>query len=171
MKCNHCQSDDIKVIESRDVADGQAIRRRRMCVACGSRFTTYERIERPQLIIVKNDGTRQLFNRDKLLGGLYRACEKTPVTSMQLERVVSAIEQDLYACGDQETKSSKVGEMVMDQLAQLNEVAYVRFASVYRRFSDIASFERELSIVRQGKHITVVEVVNTAGTKAVNAGK
>ena len=171
MKCNHCQSDDIKVIESRDVADGQAIRRRRMCVACGSRFTTYERIERPQLIIIKNDGTRQLFNRDKLLGGLYRACEKTPVTSMQLERVVSAIEQDLYGCGDQETKSSKVGEMVMDQLAQLNEVAYVRFASVYRRFSDIASFERELSIVRQGKHITVVEAVNTAGTKVVNAGK
>lgn len=171
MKCNHCQSDDIKVIESRDVADGQAIRRRRMCVACGSRFTTYERIERPQLIIIKNDGTRQLFNRDKLLGGLYRACEKTPVTSMQLERVVSAIEQDLYACGDQETKSSKVGEIVMDQLAQLNEVAYVRFASVYRRFSDIASFERELSIVRQGKHITVVGAVNTAGAKAVNAGK
>jgi transcriptional repressor NrdR len=171
MKCNHCQSDDIKVIESRDVADGQAIRRRRMCVACGSRFTTYERIERPQLIIVKNDGTRQLFNREKLLGGLFRACEKTPVTSMQLEHVVSAIEQDLYACGDQETKSSKVGEMVMDQLAQLNEVAYVRFASVYRRFTDIASFERELSIVRQGKHITVVEVVNPAHRKVAGAGK
>lgn len=165
MKCNQCQSDDIKVIESRDVADGQAIRRRRMCVACGARFTTYERIERPQLIIVKNDGTRQLFNRDKLLGGLYRACEKTPVTTMQLEHIVSAIEQDLYACGEQETKSSKVGELVMDQLAQLNEVAYVRFASVYRRFTDIASFERELSIVRDGKHKHLTAIETTGNRK------
>lgn len=153
MKCNQCQSDDIKVIESRDVADGQAIRRRRMCVACGQRFTTYERLERPQLIVIKNDGTRELFNRSKLLAGLYRACEKTAVTSLQLDSVVNTIEQDLYACGEQEVSSSRVGELVMDQLARLNEVAYVRFASVYRRFKDIASFERELSIVRQGKHI------------------
>jgi len=153
MKCNQCQSDDIKVIESRDVAEGQAIRRRRMCVACGYRFTTYERVERPQLIVIKNDGTRELFSRTKLLSGLYRACEKTPVTSLQLDNVVNAVEQELYACGEQEVSSSKVGELVMDQLATLNEVAYVRFASVYRRFKDIASFEKELSIVRQGKHI------------------
>jgi transcriptional repressor NrdR len=153
MKCNQCQSDDIKVIESRDVAEGQAIRRRRMCVACGNRFTTYERLERPQLIIIKNDGTRELFNRSKLLSGLYRACEKTPVTSLQLDNVVNTVEQELYECGDQEVSSAKVGDLVMDQLARLNEVAYVRFASVYRRFKDIASFERELSLVRQGKHI------------------
>jgi transcriptional repressor NrdR len=153
MKCTQCHSDDIKVIESRDVSDGQAIRRRRMCVACGTRFTTYERIERPQLIIVKNDGTRQLFNRAKLLGGLYRACEKTPVTSLQLEKVINQIEQDLYDCGDTEVRSSRIGELVMSQLAGLNEVAYVRFASVYRRFKDIASFERELTNVRQGRHI------------------
>ena len=159
MKCNQCQSDDIKVIESRDVADGQAIRRRRMCVACGQRFTTYERLERPQLIVIKNDGTRQLFSRTKLLSGLYRACEKTPVTSLQLDGVVNAVEQELYACGEQEVSSSRVGELVMDQLARLNEVAYVRFASVYRRFKDIASFEKELSLVRQGKHITA-EVKN-----------
>lgn len=152
MKCNQCQSDDIKVIESRDVAEGQAIRRRRQCVACNYRFTTYERLERPQLIIVKNDGTRQLFSRTKLLAGLYRACEKTPVTSLELEKVVDAIEQELYACGEQEVRSTRVGELVMDQLARLNEVAYVRFASVYRRFKDIASFEAELSLVRQGKH-------------------
>src|SRR6201992_4239178 len=100
MKCNQCQSDDIKVIESRDVADGQAIRRRRMCNACGYRFTTYERIERPQLIVIKNDGTRELFNRSKLLAGLYRACEKTPVTSLQLEDLVSSVEQDLYSCDE-----------------------------------------------------------------------
>ena len=152
MKCTQCQSDDIKVIESRDVAGGQAIRRRRMCNGCEHRFTTYERLERPQLIVVKNDGTRELFNRAKLLAGLYRACEKTPVTSVDLERVVDAIEQEIYACGDQEVRSTRVGELVMDQLARLNEVAYVRFASVYRRFKDIASFEQELSLVKQGKH-------------------
>jgi len=157
MKCNQCQSDDIKVIESRDVAEGQAIRRRRMCVSCGYRFTTYERLERPQLIIVKNDGTRELFNRSKLLAGLYRACEKTSVSSLQLEQVVDSIEQELYACGDQEVRSTRIGELVMDQLARLNEVAYVRFASVYRRFKDIAGFERELSLVKQGKHIVEVK--------------
>ena len=152
MKCTQCQSEDIKVIESRDVAEGQAIRRRRMCNACGQRFTTYERLERPQLIIIKNDGKRELFNRAKLLAGLYRACEKTSVTSVELERVVDSIEQELYACGDQEVRSTRIGEMVMDRLAELNEVAYVRFASVYRRFKDIASFEQELSLVKQGKH-------------------
>ena len=158
MKCTQCQCDDIKVIESRDVAEGQAIRRRRQCVGCGYRFTTYERLERPQLIVIKNDKTRELFNRPKLLAGLFRACEKTPVTSLQLEQVVDAIEQELYACGDQEVRSSRIGELVMDQLAQLNEVAYVRFASVYRRFTDIASFEKELSLVKQGKHIPTEEV-------------
>jgi len=153
MKCTQCQSDDIKVIESRDVAEGQAIRRRRMCNGCGNRFTTYERLERPQLIVIKNDGKRELFNRAKLLAGLYRACEKTVVTSLQLERLVDSIEQELYACGEQEVRSTRVGELVMDQLARLNEVAYVRFASVYRRFKDIKSFEQELSLVREGKHL------------------
>ena len=153
MKCTQCQDADIKVIESRDVAEGQAIRRRRMCNNCGHRFTTYERLERPQLIVIKNDGTRELFNRSKLLAGLYRACEKTPVTSVELEKVVDNIEQELYACGEQEVKSAYIGELVMDQLARLNEVAYVRFASVYRRFKDLKSFEKELSLVREGKHI------------------
>jgi len=148
MKCNKCQSSDIRVIESRDVADGQSIRRRRMCNDCGYRFTTYERIERPQLVVVKHDGTRQLFNRDKLLGGLYRACEKTPVTSVQLEQMVSDIEDNLYACGDQEVSSATIGDLVMQRLSLLNEVAYVRFASVYRRFKDIASFEKELTLIR-----------------------
>ena len=157
MKCTQCHSDDIKVIESRDVADGQAIRRRRVCVACGQRFTTYERLERPQLIVVKKDGTRELFNRAKLLAGLYRACEKTPVTSLDLEGLINSVEQDLYACGDDEVSSSKIGALTMDQLARLNEVAYVRFASVYRRFKDIAGFEQELSLVKQGKHIAEVK--------------
>jgi transcriptional repressor NrdR len=151
MKCSQCQQADTKVIESRDVADGEAIRRRRVCTNCQNRFTTYERLERPQLIVVKNNGTRELFNREKLLGGLYRACEKTPITSLQLEQAVADIEAAIYACGEQEIPSAKIGDLVMDRLAQLNEVAYVRFASVYRRFKDIAGFERELIQIRERK--------------------
>jgi len=151
MKCSQCQHADTKVIESRDVADGEAIRRRRACIHCQHRFTTYERLERPQLIVIKNNGTRELFNREKLLAGLYRAGEKTAITSLQVERLVADTEQELYACGDTEIPSSKIGQMVMDRLALLNEVAYVRFASVYRRFKDIASFEKELSQIRELK--------------------
>lgn len=151
MKCSQCQQVDTKVIESRDVAEGEAIRRRRECINCQFRFTTYERLERPQIIVIKNNGNRELFNRDKLLAGLYRASEKTPITSMQLEHIVSDIEQELYACGEQEVSSSKVGDLVMERLADLNEVAYVRFASVYRRFKDIAGFERELLQIREQK--------------------
>lgn len=151
MRCSQCSCEDTKVIESRDAGDGQAIRRRRACPDCGYRFTTYERLERPQLIVIKNDGTRELFSRDKLLGGLYRACEKTAVTSLQLEALVADIEQNLYACGEQEIPSSKIGEMVMERLSSLNEVAYVRFASVYRRFTDIAGFERALTQIKKRK--------------------
>ncbi len=151
MKCNQCSSADTKVIESRDANEGETIRRRRACPACGYRFTTYERVERPQLIVIKNNGVRELFNRDKLLAGLYRACEKTPVTSLQLEQLVSGIEKELYACGDQEVQTAKLGEMIMERLAALNEVAYVRFASVYRRFKDIAGFEKELLQIRKRK--------------------
>ena len=152
MKCSQCQMVDTKVIESRDVAEGEAIRRRRACTHCQYRFTTYERVERPQLIVVKNDDTRELFNRDKLLAGLYRASEKTTVTSLQLEKLVAHVEQSIYACGDQEVSTAKIGELVMDELAKLDEVAYVRFASVYRRFKDIAGFERELLEIRQRKN-------------------
>lgn len=151
MKCSQCGQVETKVIESRDVAEGQSIRRRRACTNCQYRFTTYERVERPQLIVVKNNGTRELFSRDKLLSGLYRACEKTPVTSLQLERLVSDIEQQIYACGEQEIPTAQIGDLVMDRLAQLNEVAYVRFASVYRRFKDIAGFEKELLQIRERK--------------------
>lgn len=151
MKCSQCSSVDTKVIESRDVAEGQAVRRRRACPDCGHRFTTYERVERQNIIVIKNNGNRELFNREKLLAGLYRACEKTPVTSIQLESIVSDIEQQLYNCAEQEISTVSIGDMVMDRLALLNEVAYVRFASVYRRFKDIAGFERELLQIRQRK--------------------
>ena len=148
MKCSQCSLADTKVIESRDVAEGKAIRRRRECTACQHRFTTYERLERPQLIVIKNNGAQELFSREKLLAGLYRACEKTTVTSLELEQVVGRIEDKLYECGDTEIASSKIGQYVMDELALVNEVAYVRFASVYRRFKDIAGFEKELSVVK-----------------------
>jgi len=151
MKCSQCQQVDTKVIESRDVAEGEAIRRRRVCVKCNYRFTTYERLERPQLIVIKNNGLRELFNREKLLSGLYRACDKTPVTNLQLEKLVADIEHELYACGEPEVASTKIGQLVIDRLADLNEVAYVRFASVYRRFKDIAGFEKELSQIREHK--------------------
>ena len=151
MNCSRCHAADTKVIESREVTNGKAIRRRRVCSSCEYRFTTYERIEQPQLVVVKNNNVRELFNREKLIAGLYRACEKTPVTSLQLEQLVSDVEQQLYECGENEVPSAKIGELVMDNLAVLDEVAYVRFASVYRRFKDIASFERELSDIRKRK--------------------
>ena len=151
MKCHHCNSIDNKVIESRDVADGEAIRRRRQCLKCGYRWTTYERLERPSLVVVKRNGTRQLFSREKLLAGLQHACEKTSVTNLQLESFVASIERELYDRGEPEVSSTDIGELIMAGLPKLSEVAYVRFASVYRKFRDISSFERELSRIREGK--------------------
>lgn len=119
-----------------------------MCNKCGYRFTTYERIERPQLIIIKRDNSRELFNRQKLLSGIYRACDKTAVTSIQIDNLINKIEQELYDIGESEISSNAVGEIVMKFLSELNEVAYVRFASVYRRFKDIESFEKELNIFK-----------------------
>jgi transcriptional repressor NrdR len=151
VKCHHCGSCDNKVIESRDVADGEAIRRRRECLNCGHRFTTYERLERPSLVVIKRNGTRQLFSREKLLAGLQHATEKTPVSNMQLETFVANIERTLYERGEPEVSSTDIGEMVMAGLPDLNEVAYVRFASVYRNFKDITGFEKELSKIRESK--------------------
>lgn len=144
MKCSQCQHSETKVIESRDSVESSAVRRRRECLSCRHRFTTYERVENPQLVVVKNDGTRQMFSREKLTAGLLRACEKTSVTAMQIEGVVSAVEKELYSCGEAEIESHRIGEVVMDELAAIDEVAYVRFASVYKRFKDVASFEQEL---------------------------
>lgn len=164
MKCHHCGSCENKVIESRDVADGEAIRRRRECLACGHRFTTYERLERPSLVVVKRGGTRQLFSREKLLEGLQHASEKTPVTNMQLESFVASIERDLYERGEPEVSSKDIGEMIMERLPSLSEVAYVRFASVYRNFKDITGFEKELSRIREGRSSDTVQ--NSSDKKA-----
>ncbi|MBI1952110.1 transcriptional repressor NrdR [Candidatus Saccharibacteria bacterium] len=151
MKCAQCSSTDNKVVESRDVAEGEAIRRRRECLKCGQRFTTYERVERPSLVVIKRDGTRELFSRDKLMSGLQHACEKTSISSLQLESFVAGIERELYGRGEPEVTSTDIGELIMQGLSKLNEVAYVRFASVYRKFRDISSFERELSRIRKSK--------------------
>lgn len=148
MKCPKCPEGDTKVIESRDVAAGQAIRRRRECLGCDYRFTTYERIERPNLIIVKKDGARQVYDRGKLIAGLQRASQKTSVSGPQIEELVGRIEEDLYARGENEVESNVIGEMAMHELAKLDDVAYVRFTSVYRSFKDIESFERELKMVK-----------------------
>jgi transcriptional repressor NrdR len=148
MKCHKCQNNDTNVIESRDVVSGGTVRRRRECPKCFCRFTTYERIERPQLVVVKKDGSRELFNRAKLLAGINRACEKTAVSSIQIESLVDSVEQELYSRGESEVSSREAGELVIKGLAELSEVAYVRFASVYRRFSDITGFEKELAIIR-----------------------
>ena len=151
MKCHKCQCEDTKVIESREVADGESTRRRRECPRCHSRFTTYERLERPQLIVIKQNGSRELFSRPKLLAGLHRACEKTSITNVQLESLVAQVENNLYDMGEPEVDSREIGELVMRGLADLSDVAYVRFASVYRRFTDITGFEAELAQIRTRK--------------------
>lgn len=152
MKCGNCSSTESKVIESRDVAEGEAVRRRRQCLKCDYRFTTYERIERPALSVIKRDGTRQSFSREKLLSGLAQAAEKTTITNLQLESFVAGLEAELYGRGEPEVTSTDIGELVMKELPKLNEVAYVRFASVYRKFKDISSFEKELSKIRATKN-------------------
>ena len=148
MKCIRCNCADTRVIESREVSEGIATRRRRECSACQARFTTYERVEQPQVVVLKSDGNRELFSREKLLKGLLRATEKTPVTSIDLELLIADIEAGLQASHENEVSSKIIGEMVMEGLSKLSEVAYVRFASVYRQFKDITGFEQELARMR-----------------------
>ncbi|AGX05783.1 MULTISPECIES: transcriptional regulator NrdR [Bacillaceae] len=144
MKCPSCQNNNTRVLDSRPVDDGRSIRRRRECEKCGYRFTTFEKVEEIPLIVVKKEGTREEFSRDKMLRGLIKACEKRPVALKELEEVTSEVEKELRSQGVSEIKSEFIGEMVMDRLAKIDEVAYVRFASVYRQFKDINVFIDEL---------------------------
>lgn len=144
MKCPFCAYIDTKVIDSRLGKEGNNIRRRRECVECERRFTTYERFEELQPLIVKKDGRRQPFERLKILAGIQRACEKRPVSSEAIEKVIDRIEMSLLEGGEREIESSRIGEAVMAALRNLDEVAYVRFASVYRQFKDINEFMSEL---------------------------
>lgn len=144
MRCPFCREPENKVVDSRESHEGSLIRRRRECLACHRRFTTYERVEELSPLVIKKDGRREAFDRDKLLAGLKKACEKRPVSVDQLEEVVTAIERRLQEKGEREVASTEIGEEVMRRLPELDEVAYVRFASVYRSFRDIAEFMSEL---------------------------
>ncbi|MDY3304741.1 MAG: transcriptional regulator NrdR [Clostridia bacterium] len=145
MKCPYCEYLESKVIDSRQIDDGASIRRRRECLKCEKRFTTYEQVESVPLIVIKKDGKRQSYDRQKLLNGILRACEKTNVAYAQIESLVNEVESSLSSMYDREIPSTEIGELVMDKLKKLNDIAYVRFASVYREFRDVNSFMEELS--------------------------
>lgn len=145
MKCPFCGYEESKVIDSRPTDEGERIRRRRECLECGKRFTTYEMIESLPIVVIKKDGSRETFDRQKLLTGMLRACEKRPVSIETLDRAISDIETVIQNSLDREVNSDKIGELVMDKLKDIDEVAYVRFASVYRQFKDINTFMDELN--------------------------
>ncbi len=151
MKCPFCGYLDSKVVDSRPAEDGTSIRRRRECLECHKRFTTFEVMESLPVVVIKKDGSRQSFDRSKLLNGMIRACEKRPVAFSTLEKIAEEIEQALQNEMDREVSSDRIGEMVMDRLKEVDEVAYVRFASVYRQFKDISTFMAELNKLLQEK--------------------
>ncbi len=145
MRCPFCGFSESKVIDSRPADEGSSIRRRRECLSCGKRFTTYETVESLPMVVVKKDGSRQSFDRSKVLGGMIRACEKRPVPLAELEKIAGEIEQDLQNSMEREVRTADIGERVMDRLRAVDQVAYVRFASVYRQFKDIDTFMAELN--------------------------
>ncbi len=144
MKCIYCNAEESKVLDSRNSEETNAIRRRRECLSCGRRFTTYETIETTPILVIKNDGSRQSFDPEKLKRGIIKACEKRPVSLSQIEGIVASIEKQIQNKLSQEVKSTQLGEMVMDALKEIDEISYVRFASVYRQFKDIESFKKLL---------------------------
>lgn len=151
MKCPFCSYGESKVVDSRPTDEGNSIRRRRECLQCSKRFTTYETVESLPMVVVKKDGSREAFDRNKILNGLMKACEKRPVPMEVLEKTASDIEQQLLNSLSREVKTDSVGELVMEALKNIDEVAYVRFASVYRQFKDIDSFMSELNKLLQTK--------------------
>lgn len=144
MKCPYCNSDDSKVVESRASSDGRRVRRRRECIKCFKRFTTYEDIEMFPIVVIKKDGSREIFNKKKLFNGILKSCEKRPVSIDKIENIVNDIEISLQNSLEREVPSVNIGEQVMDKLKKIDEVAYIRFASVYRQFSDINTFMDEV---------------------------
>ena len=144
MTCQYCSCLDSKVIDSRPTDDGNSIRRRRECTNCGRRFTTYEKVELSPLFVVKRDGRRESFDSQKIKAGILHACDKLPVSMQQIDDIVTRVEQKAYATMDGEIPSEKIGDMVMTELKNLNDVAYVRFAAVYRKFTDVGTFMNEL---------------------------
>ncbi len=144
MKCPYCGSKDTEVVETRDSEDLETIRRRRECIGCKKRFTTYERIENINLIVIKKDGKREQFDRDKLKRGIIRSCEKTKVSLEDIEKIVTEIERELRGEAGVEVESKKIGQLVATRLKKLDKVAYIRFSSVFRRFVDVEDFEKEV---------------------------
>ena len=140
MKCNYCGSEESKVIDSRSVEENNSIRRRRECLTCGKRFTTYEIVETTPILVIKSDGSRQAFDPQKIKRGIIKSCEKRPINMNQIDELVSSIEKRISNSLDQEVPRSLIGEMVMDGLKKLDEISYVRFAAVYRKFKDITTF-------------------------------
>ena len=153
MRCQYCNCTESKVIDSRPTEEGNSIRRRRECVGCGRRFTTYEKIEQLPLMVVKRDGRREPFDATKIKGGILHACEKLPVSMQQIDAMTARIEQSAYAAMEGEIPSQHIGDMVMAELKAINDVAYVRFAAVYRKFTDLGTFMDELQkLVNESKH-------------------
>ena len=152
MKCIYCGCKDSKVIDSRSSEDGQTIRRRRECIECGKRFTTYETVETTPILVVKSNGTRQAFDINKIKGGVIKACEKRPVPMYKIDKLVEDIKKQVYNSMEEEISSKKIGELVMEQLMALDEVAYVRFASVYRSFKDLSTFLVEIEKITKNNN-------------------
>lgn len=144
MRCPFCNHDNTRVVDSRPVDDNTAIRRRRLCDECGKRFTSYEKVETIPVIVIKKDQNREQYDRTKLEGGILRACHKRPISAKQIEEMVDSIEQEVFNRGEREIASDKIGELVMERLKDVDAVAYVRFASVYREFKDVSTFMDEL---------------------------
>lgn len=151
MRCLKCGSEESKVVDSRSIEEGNSIRRRRECLNCKNRFTTYEKIEYTPIIVIKRNGDRQQFNRQKVLNGMLRACEKRPVAFETLEKAVDEIEIEINNSLEREIPVSRIGEYVISKLKEIDEIAYVRFASVYRQFKDITEFKNELNKLIDGK--------------------
>ena len=144
MRCQYCSCTDSKVIDSRPTDDGNSIRRRRECIGCGRRFTTYEKVEMNPLFVVKKDGRREMFDAQKIKAGIVHACDKLPVSMQEIDGIVARVEQKCYATMEGEIPTEKIGDIVMLELKELNDVAYVRFAAVYRKFTDLGTFMEEL---------------------------
>lgn len=149
MKCPYCGEVETKVIDSRDIGEG--VRRRRQCLGCSARFTTYERLQPRNLFVIKKDGRREEFNRDKLLAGIRKACEKRPLPTGAIDKLVDNIEAEIYRLGKAEVPSSIIGDMVMERLEEIDHIAYIRFASVYREFADIGTLKQAVDVLVESK--------------------
>lgn len=167
MDCPHCGGQESKVIDSRSLDEG--VRRRRQCIACSARFTTYERIQPHDIFIIKKDGRREEFSRDKLLSGIRKACEKRPLPTGAIDKFMDAIEAELYKVGKREVSSSYIGDLVMEGLKKLDHIAYIRFASVYREFADITDLKLEVDSLAIRRELTPENQLPLPSSEAVNS--